>query len=183
MLYKIELDETQRETVNVLIRLPGVEGHDLHLSFRLNGSSNAGYTPASPALPLLATAVELTECQDSLASLIKHLVTEGRASYAGKYKKGAGKIPLFRSDSTGGLYVDSVDKKTGQHLLKGIHLKNPDKVKKLANWIVSKFPVVSAWAGVAYNSSPKDAEQLACIITMAARVAQANATLTASRHG
>lgn len=183
MLYKIELDETQSETVNVLIRLPGVEGRDLHLSFRLNGNDNTGYIPAAPALPLLATAVELTDCQDSLASLIRHLVSKGQASYAGKYKKGAGKIPVFRSDSSDGLYVDSVDKKTGQHLLKGIPLKNPAKVKKLANWIVSKFPVVSAWAGVAYQSSPQDEEQLAYIITMAARFVQANAPLTPSRHG
>lgn len=190
MFYKIDLDETQREEINVLIRLPGSEGHNLHLSFRLNSPTNqpypapiaASHTTDSPAPPILANSVELAECQDHLVTLINHLVASGLATYAGKYQRGSGKIPLFRSDSSTGLYVDSVDKKTGQNLLKGIPIKTPDKVRKLADWIVSKFPAVSGWAGVTYHNQPRDEGQLTYIILMAAHAIQAG-TITPSRRG
>lgn len=187
MFYKIDLDESQRETINVLIRLPGNEGHNLHLSFRLNPDNTpgparieSGHTPGLPAQPILADNLELAACQDYLVALINHLVASGQATYAGKYQRGTGKIPLFRSDNSTGLYVDSVDKKTGQNLLKGILIKTPDKVRKLAAWIVSKFPAVSDWAGVAYHQ-PIDEHQLTYIIIMAARAVQAG-TLTPSRR-
>lgn len=189
MFYKIDLDESQREEINVLIRLPGSEGHNLHLSFRLNSPTKqqhpthikTDYATDRHEQPSLATSIDLIECQEHLATLSNHLVANGLATYAGKYKRGTGKIPLFRSDSSDGLYVDSVDKKTGQNLLKGIPIKTPDKVRKLADWIVSKFPAVSGWAGVAYHQ-PIDEDQLIYIILMAARAVQAG-TITSSRRG
>ncbi len=167
MFYKIMLDEKHQDAVNIMIKLPGLEGDVLHLSFHVNGGKYTA-TPF-PTLPSAPSAMHLTDCQNSLANLIRHLVANGLATYAGKYKKGARTIPLFRSDSTGSLYVDSVDKKTGQNLLKGKLMKNPDKVKKLANWIVSKFPTVSGWANVTYNTALKEEDELAYILIMAER--------------
>lgn len=192
MLYKIDLEKNLHEEINVIIRLPGPEGNDLHLNFRLNNGNTALPSPVAPGdgrklqaaqSPVMAHLIQLTDCQECLSRLIRHLVTAGHATLAGKYKKGANKIPVFRGDDVDSLYVDSVDKKTGQNLLKGIHLKNPEKVKKLADWVIGKFPVVSEWAGIHYNTSPKTAEELAYIITMAERCISNNQPIRLFQHG
>lgn len=172
MLYNITLDEKYPENVNIIIRLPGEKAHVLHMRFCSQGSqipTHANSLKGEYTLKPSLHTIDLVDCQTSLAHLIKHLVAHNLATYAGKYQKGKKTIPVFRSETVDGLYVDSVDKKTGQKLLKGIQLKNPDKVKKLANWIVGKFPQVSAWAEVNYNTAMKTTDELAYIITMAER--------------
>lgn len=183
MLYNITLDEQKPENISIIIRLPGEKAHVLHMSFCSHDSEISAQTNSitgeytlKPLLPI----TDLLDCQTSLANLINHLVANNVATYAGKYIKGKKTIPVFRSETTNGLYVDSVDKKTGQRLLKGVHLKNPDKVKKLANWIIGKFPQVSAWAEVNYNTAQKTTDELAYIIMMAERtlLTQSNARLS-----
>ncbi|MEZ5452573.1 MAG: hypothetical protein R3E93_07070 [Thiothrix sp.] len=180
MLYQIDLDQQLHEEVNVIIRLPGPAGNDLRLSFHLDG----GHTPPTASLPVTsANPICLLDCQEQLVCILKHLTASGYATLAGKYRKSTNRIPLFRGDTADGLYVDSVDKKTGQNLLKGIHLKNPDKLNKLTQWVVTKFPVVSEWAGVAYTTSPHSEERLAYIISMAERRISNRQALRLFQHG
>ncbi|MEB4590829.1 hypothetical protein VSS37_07555 [Candidatus Thiothrix sp. Deng01] len=188
MLYKIDLDKQRHGEVNVIIRLPGDTGNDLRLSFRLDADQGVAHLTDTPSnenrLPYPpANAMNLMDCQPHLARLIAHLLQEEYATHAGKYRKGVSKIPVFRGEASDGLYVDSVDKKTGQNLLKGVLMKSPAKVKKLALWIISKFPQVSEWAGVQYDANPKTEEELAYIIVRAESCINNNEPIRLFQHG
>lgn len=106
--------------------------------------------------------------QQYLVKLIKHLIKNGTATISGKYIKGAARIPVFRDKEKQGIEVLSVDKKTGQRLLKGQYLSRPDSVNKLLKWIIEKFTVVQEMAETAYDRELDKDEQRAHIIVGAA---------------
>lgn len=82
----------------------------------------------------------------------------------GKYIKGAARTPVFRDKEKEGIEVISIDKKTGQRLLKGQYLSRPDSVNKLFKWVVEKFSVVQEMAETAYDKELDKNEQQAHII-------------------
>lgn len=177
MLYKIALDETHYEDVNLAITLPGQNGGELYISLRLQRGQCRPYRDSISAdyvrkPDVLADVVETTgilDCQEALVHIIRALMDNGVASYAGIYRKGARKIPVFRGDGGNGLYVDSIDKKTGRKLLEGSFMKNPERVSKLATWVASRFPLVSQWAGEPYPAAHMDE---ACLIRVLIQAAQ-----------
>ncbi|MEN9502696.1 MAG: hypothetical protein RI964_1981 [Pseudomonadota bacterium] len=176
MIYKIVMDDTQADEVNFIISLPGIKIADLHINLRLaenhliKNINRSGLSHSSDHVGReCVEMLDLVDLQEGLIIIINHLVNNGYATYSGKYQRGVKKVPVFRGETLDGLYVDSVDKKTGQKLLKGCYMKNPNKVRKLMDWIVYKFPIVSEWAGMDYHAALKDEKRLNQIIIMASR--------------
>ena len=176
MIYKIVMDDTQTDEVRFVISLPGINVADLHINLRLSDHQilkNINHKPASLTCQTVVKTIpfetmSLDDLQKKLVLVINYLVDQGYATYAGKYQKGMKTIPIFRGNVTDGLYVNSVDKKTGQKLLKGNYMKNAVKVRKLITWVIDKFPIVSEWAGVNRLLGVHDEKYLNAIVLQAA---------------
>lgn len=138
-------------------------------TFKDNLSENYGGKSLNN-LPDLNQEIVITDhhYQDYLVRLIRHLINNGVASQSGKYIKGAARTPIFRDKEKEGIEVISIDKKTGQRLLKGQYLSRPDSVNKLLKWVVEKFSVVQEMAETAYDKELDKNEQRAHIIVGAA---------------
>lgn len=121
-------------------------------------------------LPDLNQEIVITDhqYQEYLVTLIRHLIENGVASLSGKYIKGAARTPVFRDKEKEGIEVISIDKKTGQRLLKGQYLSRPDSINKLLKWVVEKFSIVHEMAETAYDKELDKDEQRAHIIVGAA---------------
>ena len=181
MIYKIVMDATQTDEVNFVVSLPGIKMADLHINLRL-AENQVIKNINNASLPLCQETLDLSDLQKDLIVVIQHLVNTGYATYSGKYQRGVKKVPIFRGETVDGLYVDSVDKKTGQKLLKGYYMKNPTKVRKLMDWIVYKFPIVSEWAGMDYHAALKDEKRLYQMIMLASRFVLNCSVITPSLH-
>lgn len=162
MICKIIMDEKCRNKLQVTVTVaePSSEG----VCISLHIADKSADTVDLQAAPFL----DLNALQANLIALIKVLIKQNYATYAGHYSRHSKKIPLFRGDNQTGLYVNSIDKKTGQRLLKGKLMTNPDTIRKLARWIVLKFPIVSQWAGLPMQVEEND-EIVFTIITQAAQ--------------
>lgn len=108
-------------------------------------------------LPDLDEDIVITDqqYQEKVVILIRYLLENGNATISGRYIRGASRIPLFRDkekQGLRGLEVLSIDKKTGQRLMRGEFISRPDTLNKLLNWMVRKFSLLRDMAEKAYNT-------------------------------
>lgn len=122
------------------------------------------------SLPDLDQEIVITDhdYQKKLVILIRHLLETGVASISGNYIKGSARTPIFRDKETQQIEVLSIDKKSGQRLLKGQYLSRPNSINKLLKWIIEKFEIVHEMAESVYNTELDKNEQRAHIILGAA---------------
>ena len=114
-------------------------------------SGKRHYWSENGGLPNLNQQLNSMDYQKSLITVMQQLIHEGKASQAGVYRDDSGKIPLFKNTENAARPVDSVDKRTGQKLLKGEFIKKHQTVILLVKWILDKFPCVTEWAQHQYS--------------------------------
>lgn len=155
MLCKIIMDEKCRNKLQVTVTVAEAIGEEMCISLYIADKMIAQANQT--VLESSAQEANLLNIQAELIGLIKALIEQDYATYAGRYSKDKLKIPVFRGDNQASLYVNSVDKKTGQKLLKGQLMTNPETVRKLATWLISKFPVINQWAAMPTKMKADDA--------------------------